>query len=78
VDIYEIKYSQTEQDLNDQFDNCLDVKLVNNVTIQPVPPGETITVDVFIDSGVSGSFFIAIRAIGTYGAKVHRFKILMR
>ncbi len=78
MDIYEIKYSQTEQDLNDQFDNCLSVKMVNNATIQPVAPGETITVDVFIDSGASGSFFIAIRAIGTYGAKVHRFKILMR
>lgn len=70
VEIYEIKYSLTEQELNEQFENCLDVQIVNNDTIQPVPPGETITADVFIFFGENGVFFMAIRAIGTYGAKV--------
>lgn len=75
MEIYEIKYSGTEQDLYDKFDDCLDVKMVNNSTIQPLPPGETIVADVFIDSGASGNFFIAVRAIGTYGAKVMSHKM---
>ncbi len=68
--MYEIKYNEIEKELTDQFDNCLDVKIVNNSIIQPMPPGKTIAVDVFIESGASGSYFIAIKAIGTYGAKV--------
>ncbi len=70
MEIYEIKYSRTVQELNEQFENCLDVQIVNNATIQPVSPGETITADVFIFFGDNGIFFMAIRAIGTYGAKV--------
>jgi len=68
--MYEIKYNEIEKELTDQFDNCLDVKIVNNSIIQPVPPGKTIAVDGFIESGASGRYFIAIKAIGTYGAKV--------
>lgn len=67
---YEIKYNETEKELNDQFDNCLDVKIVNNSIIKPVPPGKKIIVDDFIESGASDSYFFAIKAIGTYGAKV--------
>lgn len=70
VEIYEIKYSLTEQELNEHFEDCLDVQIVNNATIQPVPPGETVTIDVFIVFGENGVFFMAVRAIGTYGAKV--------
>ena len=73
--MYEIKYNETKQELIDQFDNCLDVKMVNDSIIQPVPPGESITVDVFTESGASGSYFIAVRAIGTYGAKVNDVQI---
>ena len=75
VVMYEIKYNETKQELIDQFDNCLDVKIVNNSIIQPVPPGKTIAVDVFIEYGASGSYFIAVRAIGTLGAKVNGVNI---
>lgn len=77
METYEIKYHETEQELKDQFDNCLDVQIVNNSNIQPVSPGETITVDVFIESVANGSYFIAIRAIGTYGAKVNNAYIFL-
>ncbi len=73
MEIYEIKYSLTEQELNEQFEDCLDVHIVNNATIQPVPPGESVTVDVFIFFGENGVFFMAVRAIGTYGAKVIKY-----
>jgi len=76
VEIYEIKYSLTEQELSEQFENCLDAQMVNNASIQPVAPGETVTADVFIFFGENKVFYMAIRAIGTYGAKVKRLRII--
>ena len=70
VPFYELKYSAVEEDLTDQFEKCLNLQMVDNATVQPVAPGQSITADVFIYLGNNGNFFIAIRAIGPSGDKV--------
>ena len=70
VEIYEIKYNKTEQELKNQFDKCLDAKVVNNATFQAFHPGETVTANVLIEFGAIVSYFIVIRAIGTRGTNV--------
>ncbi len=68
MDIYEIKYSLSDDDLLSNFDACLDAPLLN--AIQTVPPGEEISVDVYLPGGVNVQFFLAARAVGIDNLKV--------
>ena len=68
MDIYEIKYSLSDDDLLSNFDACLDAPLLT--AIQTVPPGEEVSVDIDRPDGVTVQFFLAARAVGIDNLKV--------
>ena len=72
METYEIKFTESSDELLSSFDTCPDAPLLNG--IQTVPPGEEMNVDIYLPGGVVSQFFIAVRAVGVDGLKVYILK----